>query len=351
MTGHSARDRLGEGMTEFYLGVDVGGTKSHALLADQDGCVVGFGEGGAGNYEVVGWEGLRQTLQDTVDLALSSVDGASESFVREQIAGAGFGIAGYDWPGEEAPTRQAIESLGLSTSYGLVNDATIGLLAGAAEGWGLVVVAGTGNNCRGRDRQGREGGVTGCGPVFGEYGGASELVAEAVKRIACAWTQRGPATRLADAFAQLTGASSTVDLLEGLYLERYHLTAAAAPTIFRLADEGDGVAHDLVRWCGNELGSLALGVIRQLGFKDAVFDVVLSGSLYDGSPALIEAMRGTIHTVAPGARLVRLEAPPVVGGVLLAMEQVGSLPSGVRETLVESTNEYLRVGQVLRHPG
>ena len=148
----SATDRLGEGMTDFYLGVDVGGTKSHALLADQDGRVVGFGEGGAGNYEVVGWEGLRQTLQDTVGQAL-----ASASIAREQVTGAGFGIAGYDWPGEEAPTRQAIESLGLSAPYGLVNDATIGLLAGAADGWGLVVVAGTSNNCRGRDRQGREG--------------------------------------------------------------------------------------------------------------------------------------------------------------------------------------------------
>ena len=274
-------------MTDFYLGVDVGGTKSHALIADQNGRVVGFGEGGAGNYEVVGWQGLRQTLQDTVGLTL-----ASTGIAREQVTGAGFGIAGYDWPGEEAPTRQAIESLGLRAPYGLVNDATIGLLAGAADGWGLVVVAGTSNNCRGRDRQGREGQVTGCGPDFGEYGGASELVAEAVKRVAYGWTQRGPATRLAEAFAQLAGASSTADLLEGLYLERYQLTAAAAPTIFRLADEGDGVAQDLIRWCGNELGGLALSVIRQLSFEDADFDVVLAGSLYDGGPALTEAMQG-----------------------------------------------------------
>ena len=351
MTGWSAADRLGESMADLYLGVDVGGTKSHALLADQDGRVVGFGEGGAGNYEVVGWEGLRQTLQDTVDQALDSANMASESLAREQVAGAGFGVAGYDWPGEEAPTRQAIEALGLRAPYGLVNDATIGLLAGAADGWGLVVVAGTSNNCRGRDRQGREGRVTGCGPVFGEYGGASELVAEAVKQIAYAWTQRGPATRLAGTVAQLAGATSTADLLEGLYLERYHLSAAAAPTIFQLAAEGDGVALDLIRWCGNELGSLALGVIRQLGFEDADFDVVLAGSLYDGSPMLIEAMQETIHAVAPGARLVRLEVPPVVGGVLLAMEQVGPLAAGVRETLIESTNEYLRVTRDLRHFG
>jgi N-acetylglucosamine kinase-like BadF-type ATPase len=333
-------------MTDYYLGVDIGGTKSHALIADQHGRVVGFGEGGAGNYEVVGWEGLRQTLQDIVDQALDSA-----GIAREQVAGAGFGVAGYDWPGEEEPTRQAIESLGLSAPYGLVNDATIGLLAGADDGWGLAVVAGTSNNCRGRDRQGRVGRVTGCGPGFGEYGGASELVAEAVKRIAYAWTERGPATRLAEAFARLTGATGTADLLEGLYLERYNLSAAAARTVFELAAEGDAVAQDLIRWAGRELGSLAVGVIHQLGFEGADFDVVLAGSLYDGSPILTEAMRETIHAVAPGARLVRLEAPPVAGGVLLAMEQVGPRASGVRETLIESTNEYLRAMPQQRRPG
>jgi N-acetylglucosamine kinase-like BadF-type ATPase len=333
-------------MTDYYLGVDIGGTKSHALIADQHGRVVGFGEGGAGNYEVVGWEGLRQTLQDIVDQALDSA-----GIAREQVAGAGFGVAGYDWPGEEEPTRQAIESLGLSAPYGLVNDATIGLLAGADDGWGLAVVAGTSNNCRGRDRQGRVGRVTGCGPGFGEYGGASELVAEAVKWIAYAWTKRGPATRLAEAFARLTGATGTADLLEGLYLERYDLSAAAARTVFELAAEGDAVAQDLIRWTGCELGSLAVGVIHQLGFESADFDVVLAGSLYDGSPMLTEAMRETIHAVAPGARLVRLEAPPVVGGVLLAMEQAGPRASGVRETLIESTNEYLRATPEQRRPG
>ncbi len=101
------------------------------------------------------------------------------------------------------------------------------------------------------------------------------------------------------------------------------------------------MAQDLIRWCGRELGSLAKGVIRQLGFEDEEFDVVLAGSLYDGGPMLIEAMRGAIQEVALGARLVRLEVPPVVGGVLLGMEQTGPVVPGVRETLIESTSTYL----------
>jgi hypothetical protein len=61
------------------------------------------------------------------------------------------------------------------------------------------------------------------------------------------------------------------------------------------------------------LGSLATGVIRQLDLGSLDFDVVLVGSLYDGRTLLTDAMWQSVQAVAPGARFVRLTAPPVVG--------------------------------------
>jgi N-acetylglucosamine kinase-like BadF-type ATPase len=326
-------------MTSYFLGIDIGATKSHALIADQDGQALGFGRYGPGSYEGVGWDGLRAALRAITDQALDAA-----GITREQIAGAGFGIAGYDWPAERAPTIEAIETLGLAAPYALVNDATIGLLAGATRGWGVVVAAGTGNNCRGRDHRGRRGGLTGCGPYFGEFGGGGDIVLKAVQAVAMAWTMRAPATRLTEALMELTGASSAADLLQGLALEHYHLWSAAAPTVFRVAAAGDQVALDIVRWVGRELGSLAIGVINQLDLADTDLEVVLAGSIYDGSPLIADVMRETIHAVAPRARLLRLTAPPVVGGALLGMEQAGLDYGAVRETLIESTQELLDEG-------
>jgi N-acetylglucosamine kinase-like BadF-type ATPase len=323
-------------MASYFLGVDIGGSKSHALVADRSGRALGFGQGGPGNYEVVGWSGLRDTLQNTVADAL-----ATAAIAPHQIAGAGFGVAGYDWPGEEAPTRQAIESLELSAAYGLVNDAVIALLAGAKQGWGVAVVAGTSNNCRGLDQQGREGRVTGCGPSFGEYGGAGEMVARAVQMISLAWSKRGPSTDLTAAFLELTGAVNAADLLEGLALARYQLSPAAAPAIFQLAAQSDAVAQDIVRWAGRELGSLAVGVIRQLSLENVEFPVILAGSLYDGGPMLVEAMARAIQEIAPRANLVRLTVPPVVGGVILGMEEAGISAPLLLQTLTESTTELI----------
>ena len=51
-------------MSPYFLGVDIGGTKSHALIADGEGNAVGFGTYGPGNHEEVGYEGLRIALSN-----------------------------------------------------------------------------------------------------------------------------------------------------------------------------------------------------------------------------------------------------------------------------------------------
>lgn len=321
----------------YFLGVDIGGSKCHALIANDKGQVVGFGSYGAGNYEGVGWDGLRRALRAVTDQALENA-----GITGQQLAGAGFGIAGYDWPAEKAPHIKAIASLGLSLPYALVNDTLIGLMAGATEGWGIGVVSGTGCNCWGRDIQGREGHVTGEGGNFAEYGGGGDLVYKAIQAVSLAWSKRGPETKLADALLALTGAQDVTDLLEGLTLQRYAIGATAAPMVFKVAAAGDAVAQEAICWAGRELGSLAVGVIRQLSFEPLSFEVVQIGSLFNGSPLLGDTMMATIHKVAPHARAVRLNSPPVVGAVLLGMEQTGITFTTLRETLIHTTHLMLR---------
>lgn len=298
----------------YYLGVDIGGSKSHALLADADGRVLGFGHAGAGNHEVVGYDGLAATLRDVTAQAL-----AAAGLRTGDIAGAGFGVAGYDWPSELPPTLAAIAALGLSAPVAAVNDTIIGLLAGAEQGWGVALVAGTSNNCRGWDRRGREGRVLGNGEMFGENGGAYEIVLKAVQEIGKAWTRRGPATALGQAFVEKLGAADLADLLEGLSQSTYELDAWAAPLVFQVAAAGDPVAQAVIRWAGEELASLVLGVVRQLDLQDETFDVVQVGSTFRGGPLLLDPLQAAVHAEAPHARFVPLAAPPVVGAVLLGM--------------------------------
>lgn len=324
-------------MARYFLGIDVGSTKTHALIADEAGRAVGFGASGPGNPEVVGYDSLAKVLQEATNEAL-----ISSAVSRSAIAGAGFGIGGYDWPSQRPATLRAISTLGLSAPVEIVNDALIGLLAGAEQGWGVAVVAGTSCNCWGRDRSGREGRMTGFS-WLAENAGAGELVLKALQAIALEWTHRGPATRLTRAFVELVGVRDVEALLEGLTIGDLDIGARVAPLVFQVAAEDDPVAHELILWAGCELGSMVVGVIRQLGFEALSFEVVMGGSFFNGSPLLAETMGEVIQEVAPGARLVRLHVPPVVGGALLGMEQAGVEFTPLRSKLIESAALLLAV--------
>jgi N-acetylglucosamine kinase-like BadF-type ATPase len=335
-----AGERKKNWMTHYFLGVDTGATKSHALIADDSGRALGFKRGGPGQLEIIGYEGLTEVLCNLIHQVLDTA-----GISKDQLAGAGFGLAGYDWPSQRKGTLAAIQSLEMpNVPFEIVNDTIIGLLAGATEGWGIAVVAGTSCNCRGWDRNRREGRVTGFSSRMGEAAGASELVSKAVQAVAFEWVRRGPPTRLTQAFIELTGAQNIEDLLESLTLKRHKISATAAPIVFRVAAEGDPVAKEVIRWTGRELGNLTVSVIRQLGFEDLDFEVILAGSLYNSNaPLLLEALQATIHAVAPKARLIRLNDPPVVGAVLLGMEQAGIEYAKVRHTLLETTNAIVEV--------
>lgn len=110
----------------YFLGVDVGWSKTHALLVDATGQCVGVGKSGRGNYQGVGYEGLEKALRESLEgvVKVSSVDKAF-------IAGAGFGIAGYDFPSDRDAHLQTIAKLGLSCYVEVVNDGWNGLFAGS----------------------------------------------------------------------------------------------------------------------------------------------------------------------------------------------------------------------------
>jgi N-acetylglucosamine kinase-like BadF-type ATPase len=324
-------------MASYFIGGDIGGTHTRILVCDEEGNVLGFGDGGSGNHEGVGYAGLEAAVSAGTTQALSRA-----GLTFEQIKGAGFGIGGYDWPSQRQPHLDSLAKVGYTMALEIVNDTVIGIVAGSEEGWGIGIVSGTGCNCWGWDH-GRQkiAHLTGGGSWMGEAAGAGELVAQAVKAVSHAWSGRGPQTQLSQVFVEFTGAKDPEDLLEGMMDLRYKVRSSAAPLVFKTAYAGDPVAIKIIQWAGSELGEMAKTIIKQLNFEALAFDVVMIGSMWEGGSMLIDQARETIQAYAPGACMVRLSAPPVVGGVLLGMEAAGFKPGHVvRQRLVEKSRNF-----------
>jgi N-acetylglucosamine kinase-like BadF-type ATPase len=321
----------------YFLGVDVGSSKTHALIVDETGQCVGFGHSAGGNHQGRGYnvttEAIRESFQQAAQMA--GVSGA-------QVAGAGFGIAGYDWPSElEDHLRCVHEATGLICPLEVVNDGVNGLMAGTTHGWGVNVTAGSGVNVRGRDQNGREGRIVGNGIYFGEYGGGIEIVGSALQEVNYAWIKRTLPTTLTGIFLDATGAKSEIDLMEGLSNGYYHLYPAIAIKIFEAAAAGDEAAQRVIRFSGQELGHLAVAVIHQLNLEDEEVEVVQSGSVFDGGALISDPMREVILAAAPKAKIIRLDAPPVLGSLLLGMEAGGFDGYPLRKQIIATTREWL----------
>jgi N-acetylglucosamine kinase-like BadF-type ATPase len=321
----------------YFLGIDVGSSKTHALIADETGQCIGFSKAGGGNHQVVGYDGLAGVLR-------TSLEGACEmaGVGKNRIAGAGFGVAGYDFPSDREAHLQAIAALRLASLVEVVNDGANGLISGTSHGIGVNVSAGSSNNCRGRGKNGKEGRIVGNGPMFGEYGGAYEIVLRALQCVNYAWIKRTPPTALTKPFLEATGAKDEADLMEGLSNGQYHLFPYIAVEVINTARSGDRAACEVLQWAGEELGWLAISVARQIEMENDEIEIVQSGSVFEAEELITQPMQAILMKHLPKAKLIRLDGPPVVGPLMLGMQMAGIDPYPMREKLIASAKQLVK---------
>jgi N-acetylglucosamine kinase-like BadF-type ATPase len=322
---------------EYFFGVDVGSSKTHALIADETGQCIGFGKAGGGNHQSVGYDGLAAVLQTSFEEARQAA-----GVKKDQVAGAGFGVAGYDFPSDREGHVQAIATLGFTCPVEVVNDGVNGLISGTSHGIGVNVTAGSSNNCRGRGKNGKEGRIVGNGPMFGEFGGAYEIVLRAMQFVSYAWIQRTPPTALTRVLLEATGAKDEMDLMEGLSNDQYQLSPAIAVEVINTARAGDAAAREVLQWAGEELGWLAIAVARQIEMENEEIEVVQSGTIFEAGELITKPMQNIVLKHLPKAKMIRLDGSPVVGPLMLGMQMAGIDPYPLRKNLIESAKDLVK---------
>ena len=132
-------------MTKVILGIDGGGTKTHAALVDLNGNILATAGNGAANWERIGVAAVEKSLNEIIDVVC-----ASAQISRDEIVDSTFALAGIDWQEDEELLAPVVNSLGLTGKCQLINDSFAALFAGIPEGIGCVSIAGTGGKSAGR---------------------------------------------------------------------------------------------------------------------------------------------------------------------------------------------------------
>jgi N-acetylglucosamine kinase-like BadF-type ATPase len=301
------------------VGVDVGGTKTYSVLCDLDGHVRARAQFGTGNWESIGLEAAAVLYADIVRELCHQA-----GVLHQQIRASAWGLAGLDWPSDELRLRPLLAPLFGDIPLTLVNDAFLPLRAGTRNAFGVGIIAGTGSTVAGIGMDGRRARNFGLGSTWAGFDGASQLATEAMRMATETYFGRRAPTRLTEALCQWGEVSSIPALAESLSRGEIDRDVATfAPTVMRLAGDGDAAAQEIIRAAATLLADNALAVIHQLGMHDQTFDVVLAGGVAVNATAdFYQIMREYIHREAPNVQLVRLQDKPVMGALLLAFDSL-----------------------------
>lgn len=300
----------------FVLGIDAGGTKTVCLLADGEGRVRASARGPGANLQSLGELEVEKVLHEVMEQALVGENGPPAAIC--------LGIAGVDRPHDNAIIRGIMRRIGLKAPVLVVNDALVALVAGAGdEGPGIVLIAGTGSICYGRNAAGQAARAGGWGYLLGDEGSGWWIGREALTAVMRAVDGRGPDTLLLPRVLAHFGFADTSDLIHEVYHRdtRRRSVAGLSGVVRQAADDGDVVARQILGAAADQLALAVHSVARRLEMRGLQFPLVLSGSLFKVLPTLLADVRARLAEVTPRCQPHVLESEPAVGAVRLALAE------------------------------
>ncbi|MDR2348694.1 MAG: hypothetical protein LBD90_08835 [Bifidobacteriaceae bacterium] len=303
-------------MTGWVLGVDAGGTRTTAALADPTGQVVASGKAGTGNFDHVGLDAMRQAILSAAQMARDA------AAYRGELAAAFFGVAGVTAPDDRSAVTAALQDMAGKVQAD--HDCRVALAGGLAGEPGIALIAGTGSACYGRRADGVSFRAGGWGSIAGDEGSAYWLGVAALRLAVRSHDGRGEKSLLEESVKQHLGIGAYDELLTRLHrpqMSRADL-AALAPLVTTAAAAGDRAACDELSRAGHDLADCVSAVANRLGWDSTPVRVALIGGLFGEAAGLRGHLQAALAQKLPQARPVDPAMTPAAGACLLARQLI-----------------------------
>jgi N-acetylglucosamine kinase-like BadF-type ATPase len=351
----------------YVMGVDGGGSKTICLAADTQCRLLGYGYGGPVNTNYVQCHIAVESLQQAIQAALTQSGLRGDQIDRLCISA----------PAEPGVIADAMKTSGIQH---VIRAAEGDTPRWAARFWiseyvGVTVDAGTGSLARGWSRDGRVASAGGWGGTLGDEGSGYWISLQAMRAVLHAQDGRIEPTILTQMVLEHFGMSDVLDLVfratqglvkpdhpnrfgvapdsgmrheseeepaGGLRFREFshHETlsrdevASLCPVVVQAAQQGDWKAIEILKNAGEELAQLGIAVIKHLGMETDEFAIVPFGGVFRSGDWVLRSFQKTVLSSAGRASVVMPRFEPVVGAVLLALNDCGvGLSSGILEML------------------
>lgn len=308
--------RLKQKSQSIFVGVDGGGTKTHSALIDENRNVLAEGISGASNPLRVGIETALANIFTSIQKAC---DAANRS--RSDIAAIVVGLAGVRRADLRHSIKQRISEQFRIKAVEVMTDAEIALYGVNYGKAGLVLIAGTGSVCLGKNDSGETAVAGGWGPLAGDEGGGAGIARRALQSIAKASDGRGEKTVLSEYAVEYFRALSADDLTVAIYspqMDNARIAGFARFVAKAAREDKDKIAVRILNEAGTELGIAANAVIKKLHLTGRKFPIGYVGSIFKSGKPITDSLMETIHQTAPKAFLTEPKLFPAAAAAEMA---------------------------------
>ncbi len=308
-------------MDRYVVGIDGGGTKTEVVIAGLEGGTIGRFVSGAVNINGESVKNVEGNLKDILKKISESImpETPQENGVLKNCRCICMGAAGVSNPAAKETLKKAFSAGGYDGELIIAGDHETALYGALEEPDGIILIAGTGSICYGRNRQGLEKRTGGFGYLIDDEGSGYAIGRDILTAVVREKDGRGEPTLLAEmVFSQLN--IKSIDQLIGfIYAAETNKRdiAKLAPNLTAACDLGDRTALSIAQKCGNELLLLVTPVVRELDLFEG--DIALAGSVLQKDKYIQGFFADALKKAHPGLKWSYPRHGAAYGAVLMAI--------------------------------
>ena len=311
---------------DYILGVDGGGTKTAALIADIKGNHMAESKSGSSNYKSIGVKSAKENINNAVISVIENLGLRNKH--KLIFKSTCFGLAGND-SNEDTKIYKGIIFNDVIEKYLdrnkiiICNDTRIGLAAGSDSKNGVMIICGTGSNCYGINEQGREAKVNGWDYILGDEGSGYEIGIKALRALMRAYDGRGESTLLSKTVLEDLNIKNISELIKWAYSDYFSKdrVAAIAKTVCKTAEMGDKISKKILKEEADEAIISVKTVVDKLGLADKEFDLVFVGNVFKCEKYFKSVLMRKLKSKFTKINFKPLTKKPVEGAIKLALRK------------------------------
>jgi N-acetylglucosamine kinase-like BadF-type ATPase len=301
-----------ESQKQYLIGIDGGGTKTVAALANLNGEILREIETGSTNPNKIGFERAILNLKKLI----------SKISKNKKIKIAYLGLAGGLERNKEKreKIKKEIQKFFAFPIF-VEGDQKIAFSAATDERDGIVVIAGTGAIAMGW--KGKKEAISGGWDwLIGDQGSGFWVGKRVLEEIGKVLDGRRKDFRLRKFIFKKLKIKKEKELYQRFYHQDFvEKVASISKFVDQLSKRGDKLSKEILIEAAKEVSKMAISVIKKLNFENEKFPIVLVGGMFK-SKIFREKVEGEIKKTARKAKFILLRKKPVIGAIKLAKEKV-----------------------------